>query len=313
MVIVATTPVAPLISVAHTCTPDPVIDPPGRLLVPSGSGIAAIELATRERTPIPIGESQGVTNAVARSRDGATLAVARFWRPPRDRVGGQDIFLIPSVGGAPVGLVARATPGELLGSPSWMPDGSLVIERQSITGGEARLERVQPSGERQPIIQQALFGNTAPSGQSVAFVRPSRTGDRLMIHELGSGTERVIAEDPNFVSIAFPRFSPDGQWVAFAAASDPSVARMPSPAHWLVSVAQAHGLPWDIWVVRVDGTERRRVSFFYDDDPSPAWSPDGRWITVFGLESVKIVAFDSPQVFCVDAVGGFGGIEWVVP
>jgi len=77
------------------------------------------------------------------------------------------------------------------------------------------------------------------------------------------------------------------------------------------AVAHAHGVPWDIWVVRPDGSDLRRVTYFYDDDPSAAWSPDGQWLAVFSGEALHVVAVDGPANFCIAGEGGYGAIEWL--
>jgi hypothetical protein len=77
------------------------------------------------------------------------------------------------------------------------------------------------------------------------------------------------------------------------------------------SVARAHGLPWDIFVVRADGSERRRVTYFYDDDPSAAWSPDGRWLVTFSSEALHVVALEGQANYCIAGVGGYGAVAWL--
>ncbi len=81
---------------------------------------------------------------------------------------------------------------------------------------------------------------------------------------------------------------------------------------WLgARVARAHGLPWDIFAVRADGSERRRITYFYDDDPAAAWSPDGRWIVTFSGEALHAVALDGTASYCLAGEGGYGALEWL--
>src|SRR3954464_14376430 len=92
---------------AHTCTPDPTVGVSGRLLVPRGSGLAAISLPSRETRPIAITPSAGNAAGVAISPGGSLRPVPRFGRPPQHQVGGQDILVIGPDGGAPVATVER--------------------------------------------------------------------------------------------------------------------------------------------------------------------------------------------------------------
>lgn len=350
-------------SEAHTCTPDVAIGVAGRLLLPRGSGLVSISLPSRETRPLAIPPAQGVATGVARSADGGLLAVPRFWRPPDHRIGGQDILLVPADGGAPTQVLARSQPGEVLGAPAWLPDGSLVYERRILSGTDeaVQIERARPGEPGQVLAQQAAWPGVSPDGSLLALVR-SGGGERLVVRPVDGGEERVIVEQPQLVTLAFPRFSPDGAWIAFTAAMDPGVAAarpaddaagsadaadlrsgrqgaadpaarlalrdgpipttIPVPIPIALGVGRpggalgaravaAHGIPWDVWVVRPDGSGLRRVTTFADDDSSAAWSPDGRWLVTLSAEAVHIVALDGPENYCVSNEGGYGGLEWL--
>jgi Tol biopolymer transport system component len=345
---------------AHTCTPDPVVRVTGRLLTPRASGLALTDLPERAIRGVSVLPELGVVTGVARSPDGSRLAVARFWRPPDHQVGGQDILIVGPEGGEPLSRLERARAGEALGSPSWLPDGSLVFERRSTVGSaaSARVEHQGLDGSASRVVaERAASPSASPDGARVAFIRTDEI-DRLLIQDLAGGPERILVDDPLFLALAFPRFSPDGSRIAFAAVSDPSVAgeapalgaphltagartesrdnvgrgtspplrlaagivsrsggTSPPPTNPLsvlrTSVARAHGLPWDIWLVRPDGSELRRLTYFYDDDPSAAWSPDGRWLAVFSGEALHVVAVEGSENYCIAGEGGYGGLEWL--
>ena len=297
---------------AHTCVPDAEVGVGGHLMLPRASGLAVMTLPSRELRPVDVLPARGVTTAVASSRHGGLLAVARFWRPPEHQVGGQDILVVGPDGGEPIATVERSRPGEELSAPSWLPDDSLVYERRDV-GGNATTARVERrsigAAESTVLVERAQWPSVSPDGTRLAYVRSDQP-DRLIVRDLAGGVERVLVDDPGLLGLAFPRFAPDGTWIAFAAVTDPSLGASPfepiafagtSPmsrlrtdhAHagsrtgdsafpamrdWLgPRVAHAHGLRWDIFVVRAGGTERRRITNFYDDDPAAAWSPDGRW------------------------------------
>ena len=153
------------------------------------------------------------------------LAVPRFWRPPSDRVGGQDIMLVRHEGGEPVGALTRSQPGEVLGSPAWLPDGSLIYERRVLSGANeaVRIERAHPGQTAQVLADGAYSPGVSPDGSLMAMVRFADT-ERLSVVPVTGGAERVLVDRPQLLSIAFPRFSPDGAWIAFSAAADPAVA-----------------------------------------------------------------------------------------
>lgn len=283
---------------AHTCTPDPSVGVSGRLILPRASGLAVVGLPDRAVTARPIPPSRGVATGVASSRDGSRFAVPRFWRPPDHKVGGQDILLIDAAGGAQIGTMERSQPGEVLGAPAWLPDGSIVYERRLLSGSNevVRIERAQPGQPGEVLAEHAFWPGVSVDGTLLAMVR--FTGiDRLSVRPLDGGPERVLVDQPQMLSIAFPRFSPDGAWIAFTAATDPGMiptgsaapddrlasrGRPALTAAWQAPLlglatslfstptARAHGVPWDVWVVRPDGSDLRRVTSFSDDDSSVA-------------------------------------------
>ena len=312
-------------SEAHTCTPDPSVGVSGRLLVPRGSAVASISLPSRETTMLTITPSQGNAAGVSSSPDGTMLAVPRFWRPPQHQVGGQDILLVGPGGGEPVGSLQRSQPGEVLGQPAWLPDGSLIYERRTLSGSNeaVRIERARLGQPGQVLADGASSPGVSPDGSLLAMVRFTDR-DRLVVRPTGDGPERVLVDTPHLLSITFPRFSPDGAWIAFTAAADPGVA---PPAGFVLPAlgggmsgllgaigprpAYAHGIPWDVWVVRPDGSSLRQVTSFADDDSSVAWSPDGRWLVTLSAEALHVVALDGPENFCISSEGGYGALEWL--
>ena len=312
-------PFPPPAAVAHICQPDPVLPVGGVLLVPNGSGLGVLSLDDRSLRSLPILPASGVVGGVARSHTGDRLAVSRFSRAPGEPIGGADILLTAPEGGTPLLTIARERPGELLSSPAWLPDGGLVFERRNATGtiAEARVERVAADGSgRQVLLSRAVSPAVSPDGGQLAFIR-SDPSDQLVVRALDGGPERVSREDPSFIAVTCPRFSPDGAWIAFSAIAD-SPAPPPTPTSSgglsfllpATRVAHAHGLPWDVWLIHPDGSGLRRLTFYYDDDPAPAWSPDGRWLAIFAGESIKVVSPEGPAACILDR-GGYGSFEWL--
>ena len=227
----------------------------------------------------------------------------------------------------------------MLGAPAWLPDGSLVYERRVLSGSNeaVRIERAQPGQPGLVLAENAFWPGVSADGTLLAMVRFSGT-DRLIVRPLDGGPEKVLVDRPQFLSIAFPRFSPDGAWIAFTAAAEPGIAPeggstlddraasargSPRMLAWQLPLlgpvaallgtptARAHGVPWDVWVIRPDGSGLRRVTSFADDDSSVAWSPDGRWLATFSTEAVHVVAPEGPENYCISNEGGYGAMEWL--
>ncbi len=104
-------------------------------------------------------------------------------------------------------------------------------------------------------------------GKWVAFTHqptprvPDFTRADVKLLELASGTIRELVT--RLGSDSNPRFSPDGEWIAFSS----SFGRDP----W-------HGNSV-LWLVKPDGSGLRNLSEPFDEEPEDAeWSADGKWI-----------------------------------
>jgi Tol biopolymer transport system component len=128
----------------------------------------------------------------------------------------------------------------------------------------------------------------------------------------GSNPRTVLA-DRRFTSLAFPRFAPDGERLAFAAVGGPITVRgrvgerLPA---FGPNIAAAHGLPWDLWEIRVDGSGLRRLTEVAEDDPALAWSPDGRWLAFNGGSGVYVLDAVTTALYRISEAVGFGGMDW---
>ena len=301
---------------AHICTPDPEVPAPGSLLIPQASGLARFSFADRLVETLPVLPSSGLVSQVARSSDGTRLALARFSRTEGESIGGSDVLITGPDGGAVLDRLERTRPGELIAAPAWHPRGGLVFERSTVSGGTsaARIEWRQADDAMVTLVERGASPTVSHDGRWLAYIH-AQQGDRLMLRDLAGGEERVLVADTAFLAIAFPRFSPNGEWLAFAAAGEPVAAPLPSVGltGWRPgpALAQAHGVPWDTWAVRVSDGVVTRLSSYYDDDPAVAWSPDGWWVAMFAGESIKAIAVDGSASYCVLGTGGYGGLEWI--
>jgi tricorn protease-like protein len=77
------------------------------------------------------------------------------------------------------------------------------------------------------------------------------------------------------------------------------------------ATAEAHGLPWDLWTINVDGSGLRRLTQFYEDLPMATFSPDGKQIAVMGAAGIYLMDSDGGNLRRIDPVGDHGGLDWV--
>lgn len=79
-----------------------------------------------------------------------------------------------------------------------------------------------------------------------------------------------------------------------------------------MDTAVAHAIPWDLWIVGVDGTALTRLTFLNENVPAPAWSPDGRWIAFTGEYGLYLLEVANRRVLRVSPEIATGGMTWVL-
>jgi len=149
-------------------------------------------------------------------------------------------------------------PGDKLFS-IWSPDGKLIVfDRDRGKGDGIRdLYQKPTTGTGDDSL---LFADARPKwplsfssdGRFLAFVTVNpRTGQDIEVLPLTGSDRRPIPFQQSEATESYPRFSPDGRWIAFGSDSDIYVAPFPGPGRkWQVSGA---GGLWPRW--RRDGKE----------------------------------------------------------
>jgi Tol biopolymer transport system component/mono/diheme cytochrome c family protein len=225
----------------------------------------------------------------------------------------------------------------LLGMPSWAPDGrALYVAANGVKGlagagsGDRLLQIVRvdlASGATKPLLDGALDPTFSRDGQRMAFLQLSQDGftmSLLAANADGSGAQ-VLIDGKDFQGFYAPRFSPDGKRLVVAAIGGPQTDGQgnpvppPSGAGPLDEVlsllapasAEAHGLPWDLWTVNVDGSGLRRLTQLYEDLPMATFSPDGKQLAVMGAGGIYLLDSDGANLRRIDQVGDHGGLDWV--
>jgi TolB protein len=121
----------------------------------------------------------------------------------------------------------------------------------------------------------------SPDGSSVAFV--STRGGRANIWVLKLSSAKLTNLTPNSTGDFRPAWSPDGQWIAFSSDRDSTNPLNPLrvPIH-----------STEIYIMRRDGSDVRRITRSGGTAGSPSWSPDGSEITYYQAtlqENFKVV------------------------
>jgi Tol biopolymer transport system component len=297
------------------------LDPaPGSILAPVGRQAGWLNLdAPRPRTltnlPAP---------AYVSDLDALASVAALAVQEPLDGGGevGGDILRLDLAGGSLTRLAERGSAAETLSGPVWRADGTAVLfQREDLTGtpvaypGQAtvrypsRIEVVRADGSgRGVVLDDARQPAPSPDGNRLAFVRSIGGSTELLVGSMAGGDERELVPTGQFPDIAYPRFSPRGDLVAFMAA-----ARFVGRA-WLPlapAVAYAHGLPWDLWLVGLDGSPPRLLAPLGGDDASLAWSPDGGQIFSYSGTGSAVVDVSTGEVATYTYLAGYGAVAWL--
>jgi Tol biopolymer transport system component len=225
--------------------------------------------------------------------------------------------------------------------PAWSPDGKELWFTRTATSGDVtsdEIDRVSTAGgTAQRVIEGGRAVSVSPDGKKIVFLRLDFTTYRssLWVADLDGSHARQLLDKDAFAALEGARFSPDSQTLVFAASGAPQeqlpglqagrggtneVARSQTAtadaclARFLftcwVNTAYAHGLPWDLWMVNLDGTKFERLTEVGADSPYPAWSPDGKFVAFMDLSGFYVVNRETKEGNLISINGGHGALDW---
>ena len=157
----------------------------------------------------------------------------------------------------------KLTRANRLANLAWTPGGEILFSQTEYTDAyrvRGDLYLIRPGGEEKQIThgERLDHPHAHPSGREAVAVQEEGGTNRLVLVDLPSGTLHPLVDYEPFVHWAYPRWSPDGRWIA--------VARWTSGAHF------------DLVLLDREGKVVREITRDRAIDTSPAWTPDGRWL-----------------------------------
>jgi WD40-like Beta Propeller Repeat len=306
--------------------------------VPAGGGILAVVgrqvawlnlEAPRHR---PVSRLPATSNAleVTAQPDTSHLVIAAGSPFPSGGVRGADLLNVDGSSGDTSPLLQRAEARESLDSPTWWPDrATLLFERQDLAGqpvgapGQevprypSRIERVMSDGSgRGILLDEGRQPSAAPDGTRLVFARTRNQGAALLTWSEADGSVQTLVPEGRFADVAYPQFSPRSDQVAFVAPQSGLNGGIEKPllaldALFGPSVAYAHGIPWDPWIVNADGSGLHRIAETGADEPSVAWAPDASQLFVYSGTGSFILEATSGEVTPLTFVQGYGPVVWL--
>lgn len=193
------------------------------------------------------------------------------------------VRVMDMVSGAVLSIEA---PGPSLGParPEWSADGQVLM----FLGANAqRRNQVwvmsrDGSGLREVSSKFAARGaqwaSLAPDGRRVAWVADLRGRTPVVVTDLSTGESRDLMAHLDHAAAESPRWSPDGQWIAFASNA----------------IGTAPGGPNEVCVMKADGSATSNLSRHAAEDFDPRWTPDGRHLVFASLRSGTSLLYRVP-------------------
>lgn len=314
--------------------PQAAVAASGQVLAPVGRQVAWLQLtAPRRQVLTTLSDPASVSDLAATATSPyAALAVSTPFGGKQGAVG-NDLVRMDTTSGELSPLLTRASAQESLAAPAWSFDASaLLFERDDLAAplarypGEStpryasRIETVAADGSnRAVLIGSGRMPAPSPDGDSVAVVQTTSQGTALMLWSRATGAMQAMIPAGEFPDIAYPRFSPAGDQIAFMVPEPVFDGSQPAPDaacgvwHLGPCVASAHGLPWNLWLVTRDGSGAVELAQVEGDDASVAWSPDGSELLVYGGGGSYLVDAASGSFQLVSYLVGYGSIAWLAP
>jgi serine/threonine protein kinase/Tol biopolymer transport system component len=207
----------------------------------------------------------GLEQSPAISPDGRSVAFAA-------NVGGhRQIFVRLAAGGAPLQITRDAADHDF---PRWWPDGSALVYFSPADAGEAlgALWMIPALGGPRRRLGDSISDADVSRDGRLAFFRLEGRRVQLVTSSLASNDVRVLAESAAGYH-RYPRWSPDGRWVAFQ---------------------RGDGLRFDIFVVAAAGGEPRRLTADRNIISGLAWRPDGGAL-IYGSSRASTIPYLPPE------------------
>ena len=192
----------------------------------------------------------GNLNAPEISPDGKHI-IFKVWSPNTDK----NVLWMMDRDGQNADKISRVVGWD----PTWSPDGKYILFASDMEDGVIQLFRIGIDGRELHRVSNlpAIRGRSdwSPDGQFIVTYSGAPWNHEVYIMGVDGLNARVLS--PAGGNSQGPSFSPDGQWVTFTSYYD--------------HPGQDNGC--EIYIMRVDGTDLRRLTNNDYCDYQPRWGP----------------------------------------
>lgn len=226
------------------------------------------------------------------SPGGYQLAFNSWRETAKDTIGYSKVMLINADGSGErfLGIGKSAL------FPGWSPDGSLLAVAVTTNLGLYRTNGTLLRWLNQGIGIVDRYPDWSPDGTHLAYSSHSNASNESYIYVIDSSGTRVrLLADVGRLNVT-PAWSPDGEWIAFSSNEsmglDYDLNLMRSDGSGLTTLTQGFYPRWspdgewvsfmryengesDIYIVRPDGTDERRLTDWLGFDGYLDWRPMG--------------------------------------
>lgn len=165
-----------------------------------------------------------------------------------------DLYLANADGSKPLRLT-QLPAGSVAYWPSWTADGRFIYFNE---GNSSAVYRVRPNGQDFAKMADGRDACVSPDGRQLVFTQRGQRGFGVWLMDTqGENPRQIIPNESEIGGIA-PVWSADGQQLAFS---------------------MQVGDFAEIFVCKADGTGLRQVTQLQQISSSPAFSPDGKWLS----------------------------------
>lgn len=173
-----------------------------------------------------------------------------------NRNGAHNLFVM-GADGSSVRQLTRETAPAYCYFPTWPGKGGWIVFGLD-RGGKGMVARVAPNGSGFEVIGDGRDPCVSPDGEKIAFTGGVGKGSCVFVMDADGKNVRQLTTHENEIGAVGPTWSPDGTRILYC---------------------DQMGTTLELFVCDADGKNQKQLTYQGMFIFSPAWSPDGKWIS----------------------------------